>query len=284
MRRSKLSRGISRWEIWGNLITMNDFVKDNIEIYKGLQKTFERMKHGSTNAYLKILHAQEHYFQNQLELKSDYVETSTELLKAALRKFEYAVMVGEQMHSIRELRSLRVNLHLQSYYVIPSESENEFPVLDELLFDQSLFLWRSFLDFYMKYLVYFSTNKYVMNMNVGEFHKAFTNVAENSKSKKVYDFFQDKVFNEGSQNSNWGNVLRSYRDKTAHNKLLSLTMKEVETRTGQTVIEPTTQGQEISFFVQETFGNNAFSMLKDLMPILYDVEWIAGPYKPGIYT
>jgi hypothetical protein len=262
---------------------MSDMINDNIEIYKGLQKTFERMKDGSTNAYLKILHAQEHYFQNQLELKSDYVETSTELLKAALRKFEYSVMVGEQLHSIRELRSLQVNPHIQGCYNIPSESENEFPFLDELLFDQSLFLWRSFLDFYMKYLVYFSTKNYVVNMNVGELTKRFTNAEENSKSHKLHEYFMKNVFNEGSHNSNWGNVLRSYRDKTAHNTLLNLTMKEVKTRTGQAVMEPTTQGQEISFFVQNTFENNAFYMLKDLMPILYEVEWIAGPYKPEMY-
>lgn len=284
MRRSKLSRGISRWEIWGNLITMNDFVKDNIEIYKGLQKTFQQMKGGSTNAYLKILCAQEHYFANPPEFSPSRIENSRELLKAALRKFEYAAMIGEQLHTMREIRSLRVNPYLQRYYDIPQEGNNEFPFLDELLFDQSLFQWRSFLDFYMKYIVYFSTNKYVVIMNVGEFNKAFINVAENSKSKMIYDFFQKKVFNEESQNCNWGNILRSYRDKTAHNKLFSLTMKEVETRTGQTVIEPTTQGKEISFFVQETFGNNAFYMLKDLMPILYDVDWIAGPYKPDMYT
>lgn len=263
---------------------MSDVINDNIEIYKGLQKTFLQMKSGSQHAYLKILKAQERFFSNQPELKSDFIGTSTELLQAALRKFEYSVMVGEQLHSIRELRSLRVNPLLQSYYAIPPESENEFPVLDELLFDQSLFLWRSFLDFYMKYLVYFSTNKYVVNMNVGEFNKSLKNVPDNSKSKKVYDFFQNKVFNEGSQNSNWGNILRSYRDKTAHNRLLSLTMKEVETSTGQTVIEPTTQGQEISYFVQNTFENNAFEMLRNLFPILYDFEWIAGPYRMGIYT
>lgn len=263
---------------------MPDFEHDNIEIYKGLQKTFQRMRWASQDAYLKILHGQEYYFANHPELSPSRIENSRELLKAALRKFEYAAMIGEQLHSIREIRSLRVNPYLQRYYEIPQEGDNEFPFLDELLFDQSLFQWRSFLDFYMKYLVWFSTEKYEVNMNVGEFTKAFSKVPGDSKSKEIYDFFQKKVFNEKSQNCNWGNILRSYRDKTAHNKLLSLTMKEVETRTGQTVIEPTTQGQEISFFVQNTFENNAFEMLRNLFPILYHLEWIAGPYRPGIYN
>ena len=263
---------------------MTDFERDNIEIYRGLQKTYQRMRSSTQEAYLKILHAQEHYFKCNPNPDSNIIENSRLLLIAALRKFEYAAMVGEQMHSLREVRSLRVNPHLQRYYAIPPEGENEFPFLDELLFDQSLFIWRSFLDFYMKYLVYFSTKKYVVNMNVKEFTKAMNACVENSKAKMIYNFFQKNVFNDETQDSNWGNILRSYRDKTAHNKLLSLKMKEVETRTGQTVIEPTTQGQELSYFVQHTFENNAFEMLRNLFPILYDFEWIAGPYRPEMYT
>lgn len=262
---------------------MTDFERDNIEIYRGLQKTFQRMRSSTQEAYLKILHAQEHYFKENPMLDSYFLENSRHLLNAALRKFEYAAMVGEQLHSLREVRSLRVNPHLQRYYSIPPEGENEFPFLDELLFDQSLFLWRAFLDFYMKYIVYFCTEKYIVNMSVKEFNKAFSKVPGNSKSKEIYDFFQKKVFNKKSQNCNWGNILRSYRDKTAHNELLSLTMREVETRTGQTVLEPTTQGQEISYFVQNTFENNAFYMLRDFVPILYDVDWITGLYKPEMY-
>lgn len=263
---------------------MTDFERDNIEIYRGLQKTFQRMRSSTQGAYSKILHAQDHYFKCNPNPDSNIIENSRLLLIAALRKFEYAAMVGEQLHSLREVRSLRGNPHLQRCYAIPAEGENEFPFLDELLFDQSLFIWRSFLDFYMKYLVYFSTKNYVVNMNVKEFTKAMNACVENSKAKMIYNFFQKNVFNDETQNSNWGNILRSYRDKTAHNKLLSLKMKEVETRTGQTVIEPTTQGKELSFFVQHTFEDNAFAMFQELQSILYEVEWISGPYHSGIYS
>lgn len=261
-----------------------DIESDNIDIYKGLQQTFRRMKGDSQNAYWKILDAQEHFFKNNSDLSPSFIEESRQLLKAALRKFEYAAMVDEQLHTIREVRSLRVNPHLQKFYSIPPEGENEFPFLDELLFDQALFIWRSFLDFYMKYLVYFSTNEYVVNMNLKNFSKAMGGCEVNSKAKTIYDFFQNHLFNEETLARNWGNILRSYRDKTAHNKLLTVTMKGVETRTGQTVIEPTTQGQELSFFVQNTFENNAFAMFQELMPILYEVEWIPGPYHSGIYS
>jgi len=41
---------------------MSDVISDNIEIYKGLQKTFQRMRWASQNAHKKILFAKEHYF------------------------------------------------------------------------------------------------------------------------------------------------------------------------------------------------------------------------------
>ncbi|MEL7626081.1 MAG: hypothetical protein AAGU15_04410 [Anaerolineaceae bacterium] len=262
---------------------MADFDRDNVEIYKGLQKTFQRMKGGSQNAYLKIFYAQEHYFSNNPELSSCFIEESRELLKAALRKFEYAAMVGEQMHSIREIRNLRDYSQVQRYYDVPSEGEGEVPFLDELLFDQSLFIWRAFLDFYMKYLVYFCAKIYVENMSVKVFNKNMKNAETNSKSQLVFTYFQQGVFNEETDISNWGNLLRSFRDKTAHNKLITLTMKEIETRTGQKRLEPTIQDQPVSFFVQHTFENNAFTMFQELLPILYAVEWIPGSYKPGMY-
>jgi len=263
---------------------MTDLFRDNIDIYKGLQKAFQQMRSESQNAYLKILNAQEHFFDNHPELNLTFREQSRELLKAALRKFEYAAMVVGQMHSLRELRLLRPIPNPPNFYAIPPEGENEFPYLDELLFDQALFLWRSFLDFYMKYLVYFCTNKYVVNMSVREFNKAFCDLEAGIKSKSVNCYFQKNVFNKESKSGNWGNILRSYRDKTAHNKLLVLTLKEITTPTGHTVIEPTTKGQEISFFVQEKFDTNAFEMLRKLFPILYEIDWIAGPYRPGMFS
>jgi len=262
---------------------MTDFVSDDIEIYKGLQKAFLRMKDSSTNAILKILEAQEHFFKTQFQQDSKYMDKSRDLLESALRKFEYSSIVVEQLHALREVRSFRVNPNLAGYYGIPPESENEAPFLDELLFDQSLFLLRSFLDFYMKYVVYFCTKRYIVNMSIGEFNKAFNNVEESSKPGQVKGYFQQEVFNMESQSKNWGNTLRNYRDKTTHNKLINLTMKEVEIRTGQTIVEPTTQGQEVSFFVQQTFDNNVFEMLRTLTPILYEVKWITGPYRPKMY-
>lgn len=261
---------------------MLDFIQDNNEIYRGLQVTYQQMLGSTQNAYLKILQAQENYFKNHPTLSTEFIEESRTLLEESLRKFEYSVMVDIQMHSIREVRVMRVNPNLQDMISVSAGIYGEMPFLDSLLFDHSLFLWRSFLDFYMKYLVYFCTKKKVISMSVRKFNSAFARVEENSVSANVRDYFRQNVFNEKSKGkkSDWGNTLRSFRDKTAHMELLKLTMMPVITRTGQTIMEPTTHGEPVSYFVQNTFENNAFEMLCELQPILYGVEWVPGPYRP----
>ena len=119
-------------------------------------------------------------------------------------------------------------------------------------------------------------------MSVKRFDSALAREEENSVSSQVRDYFRQNVFNKKSEEkkSNWGNTLSSFRNKTAHNELLKLTMMSVKTRTGQTIMEPTTHGEPVSYFVQNTFENNAFEMLCELQPILYGVKWVPGPYRP----
>jgi len=261
---------------------MLDLFKDENEIYRGLQVTYQQMLGSTQNAYRKIHQAQENYFKNHPTLSTKYIEESRTLLEESLRKFEYSVMVDIQMHSIREVREMRVNPNLQDMISVSAGIYGEMPFLDSLLFDHSLFLWRSFLDFYMKYLVFFCTSKKEIHMSVKRFDSALAREEENSVSSQVRDYFRQNVFNEKSKGkkSDWGNTLRSFRDKTAHMELLKLTMMSVKTRTGQTIMEPTTHGEPVSYFVQNTFENNAFEMLCELQPILYGVKWVPGPYRP----
>lgn len=261
---------------------MLDFIGKNIEIYQGLQATYQQMLDSTQNAYLKIHQAQETHFKNHPALSAKFIQESRALLEDSLRKFEYSVMVDIQMHSIREVRYLRVNTNLQDLNVVQREKSGEVPFVDSLLFDQSLFLWRSFLDLYMKYLVFFCTNKKEVYMSVEKFNKAFNRAEENTVSSHVRDYYKEHVFNTDTErkNNNWGNILRSFRDKTAHMKLLKLTTMPVVIRTGQTLMEPAIHGEQVSYFVQTMFENNAFEMLRVLQPILYGVEWYTGPYKP----
>jgi len=53
---------------------------------------------------------------------------------------------------------------------------------------------------------------------------------------------------------------------------------------GYSISWPTIDGQNYSEYAQWVFENPAFEMLQDLFPILYNFEWIAGSYKPGMYA
>jgi hypothetical protein len=77
--------------------------------------------------------------------------------------------------------------------------------------------------------------------------------------------------------------LVSLRDKVAHRDRVRPTFKGVETLpTGELFDWPTIQGVTYDRFCQ-TMKNGLFEMLRELFPLLYEREWIAGPYRPGMF-
>lgn len=262
---------------------MSEYVQNYIEIYKGLQKSFQEMISESQNADLKIYQAQEHFFTQHQELSQDYQDTSRELLKAALRKYDYATMVCNQLHCLREMREFRVNPYILEMVNLPEPIENEFPFLDEVLFDQSLYLYLSFIDFYMNYLVFFCTGKPLKKVNVNDFYLKL-NEDDSPKSTAIANYMHAKVMIQDPKNSTlWGDKLRVIRNESTHKKLLKLDIQDIPSRMGPLLKEPIYDGQEVSFFVQLEFSNNAFDMLRDLFPILYELAWISGTYNPEMY-
>jgi hypothetical protein len=73
------------------------------------------------------------------------------------------------------------------------------------------------------------------------------------------------------------------RDKTTHNKLIQPIIKEKENAHGFMITWPTIQGVNYAELAQLNFENKAFAMILDLFPILYEIEWKPGKYKPGFY-
>ena len=67
---------------------MLDLFKDENEIYRGLQVTYQQMLGSTQNAYRKIHQAQENYFKNHPTLSTKYIEESRTLLEESLQKFE----------------------------------------------------------------------------------------------------------------------------------------------------------------------------------------------------
>jgi len=237
----------------------------------------------SQNADLKIYHAQEHFFTKHQELSQDYKDTSRDLLKAALRKYDYATMVCNQLHCLREMRELRENQFFNKIFVFPEPVENEVPFLDEILFDQSLYIHLSFIDFYMNCLAFFCTGKRLEKVNVSYFYSALKE-NRNEKSVAVAEYMHANVVIQDPKNSTlWGDILRVIRNDSTHKKLLKLEVKDIPSRMGPIIKEPMYDGEEVSYYVQTKISNYAFAMLVTLFPTLYELEWIPGAYNSNMY-
>ncbi|MEA3327611.1 MAG: hypothetical protein U9R53_09975 [Chloroflexota bacterium] len=88
----------------------------------------------------------------------------------------------------------------------------------------------------------------------------------------------------GGSKQRWGDLLRSLRDKTTHQKLIKPTIEKIPNQEGYEISWPMINHQTYPELVQREFENNAFEMLRELFPVLYGFEWKSGPYKIGMYA
>ncbi len=254
------------------------------QIYNGLLAAAKEVKDITSNAVLKVAAAQEHYFKQNPSLESIFVNTSRELLGDALRKFTYSALTTVQLHSLRNMNDfIAIEPFNDSKLIWDLEAGNE-EFICSILFDNALFLWRSFLEFYMKYIRYFCTGINTSNMSTKEFFKKMEK-SNDPKTTSVLSYFKEKVFNEKVEfdDKNWGNVLCSFRNRTAHQKVIKPTWEEAWSLGNRTRKQPTVRGKSVANLVQTMFENNAFLMLVNLLPVLYETKWQAGPYREGMY-
>jgi len=88
----------------------------------------------------------------------------------------------------------------------------------------------------------------------------------------------ERIFNDGQ----WGDLLRSLRDKIAHQEHLIPSYEGTE-KLGETLLNwPTIQGRTFDRLCQD-IENGMFELVQELFPILFDLEWISGPYHPNLW-
>lgn len=213
---------------------------------------------------------------------------ANELLDEALHKFYWGCLTLEQLWAIQHHiedpdRSLPPLLEVPI-----TTGQSELVFLFGYLFDTALYTWRSFLDFYLKYLLFFLTEQEEPKISTGKFSKRIRSHLRNADDEKcaqVYSYLKTKVLSKafGNNDESWGDFLRSLRDKTTHQKLLRPTLSDEENSQGLRISWPNIQGKRLAELSQWEFENNAFQMLVDLFPILYGFAWVPGPFKPGMF-
>ena len=270
---------------------MGNILEDNYSVFLGLYTALARTRSSAQNTYFKVLAAQRQSFINYTG--PDFSEKQEEIIESldeALHKFYLGAFALEQLWSVHHYLEVADKGLPDLYKFKITSHHNEIVFLLSALLDQSLYTWRSFLDYYLKYLIFITTGEYLVTMSTHDFRKIIENYIDKNPNEQIaiqiIKYIKTKVLCQtyGGKKQCWGDLLRSLRDKTTHQKLIKPALVEKKNQQGLIITWPTIGGQNYSELAQWEFENNAFEMLRDLFQVLYGFKWISGPYKPGMYT
>ena len=240
----------------------------------------------------KVSAAQKVYLnRNQGLYDADELKYITYYLDTMLYKLQLSCLSIEQLWAAHD-----APVHASLLEVIDN-SISELSLNDNELFYQSylleqfLFQSRSYLDIAMLYITWILGSGNPGKMSKDKFLKAVRRTKKSEfqcKADAVWKYFECQVFSQQknmqyADSPNWGTLLQSLRDKIAHRDRIRLsTNSEERIRNDILLNYPTLQGLTYESFAQ-TIENGMYELIRDLFPILYDLEWQAGPYREGMF-
>jgi len=210
---------------------------------------------------------------------------------AFLYKFQLANISLEQLWSIRDAKVENNIIGIARNSIVSLELTNNEVILQSHVFEQFLFQSRSCLDFYMLYLAHFLRTGHKGPMSTAKFYKRLSRAEPDFlriKARLVEEYFISTVFGEEKyvdvfSPTNWGSLLKSLRDKIAHRDRINMSMNSPDRIMNDILLDfPTLKDLTYDRFCQ-AMQNGMWFMICDLFPILYDLEWQAGPYREGMF-
>lgn len=260
------------------------------EIAEGLRILLADSKIHAEIPVQKVHAMQDIYFQNNPSLFTpEECEIIEDLLKAAAYKFHLANLNLEQLWALSQNKRDELFYALENAIDQLSVSDDELLLISFAL-EGFLFQARAFLDFYMLYLCLSLKADHPGYMSTQKFFKALRGVQQSpfaEKASQIHLYFDEHVFGspdwDGLNTNNWGSLLRSLRDKVAHKNRLRPAYESDEVLVGGILFDwPTLQGITYDRFCQYV-QNGMFSLFTDLTPILYELDWKAGLYRPDMW-
>ena len=262
-------------------------LNDNQIIFDGLYTAVSITENDTKNVYRKVIEAQRHAFKNVGADPLDNEEI-LDLLEDAMYKFYTAALALEELWSIHEFLQV-ADQELPELY--DRDITNNFTKIEFLLtalLEQALNSWRSFLDFFLKYLIRLLTGKYIVSMSINDYKSEMKDYLKNNpedrKAEIIDKYIRNKVLCQTlhGETESWGDILKSLRDKITHQKALRPTLVERKNSHGIEIKWPTVKDKDYPELIQD-FENGAFDMIKTFFPEIYGLDWIAGPYKIGMF-
>ena len=259
--------------------------KTTVELVKKAQRDMEP-------TVVKATKAQEVYLRNNCDIYTqDETEAIRYFLDAFLYKYQVANFSLEQLWVMRDAKVEGNILDIVRNTIVSLDLTKDEVFLQSHYLEQFLFQSRSCLDFFMLFLTKILRTKSVLNMSVDKFYSALPTanpVVLSKKADRIGDYFKDHVFSDEKNaqfalTPNWGELVRSLRDRIAHRDRINIGKNSRDLILNDILLAmPTLQDMTYEKFCQ-TIDNGLYEMIRDLFPILYDLEWIAGPYREGMF-
>jgi hypothetical protein len=260
------------------------------DIARGLQVLLKETRGYAVNFPQKLEAMQEVYLQRNPTLYTQPEEQELcYYLKAVSYKFYLATLSLEQLWALSYTKREELLYALQNSLDKLECSDDEV-LLSSFALEGFLIQGWAFLEFYMLYICRALRTEHEGRISAHKFRKELEKVQQEplaTKAREVRDYFDAKVFgtHDGQDfvRGDWGTLLQSLRDKIVHRDLLRPSFESSETLLDKVLFErPTLQGMTYERFCED-MRNGMFCSITDVSPILYDLEWKAGPYRPTLW-
>ncbi len=259
------------------------------DCYRELMSLVKLAQKNMEPTVLKTKAAQETYLANNRGIyEDDEIATLQYFLDAFLYKFQLANFSLEQLWTIRDAKVVE-NLHeIIRNSISTLDLTNNEVFLQSFLLEQFLFQGRSYLDFTMLYIAHFLRTGHEGSMSTKTFYNRLAKAEPCSprvKSTKVEHYFKTKIFGTEKEiiitsPSNWGTLIKSLRDKIAHRDRIKLSKNSSDRIMNDILLDfPTLNDLTYDTFCQAMQNGMWNTICELLFPILYDLEWKAGPYR-----
>ena len=117
------------------------------------------------------------------------------MLDEALVKFYWGNFALEQLWGVHDYLGNPSQPLPDFYDVQIAGGQEEMIFLFANLLDQALYTWRSYLDFYLKYLLGFLTGKHELKISIKRFQKgieSYINPTDDQRCQQIYSYVRKR--------------------------------------------------------------------------------------------
>lgn len=154
-------------------------------------------------------------------------------------------------------------------------------MIGSMYLENFLLQGRSFLNIYMFYICLILNIANPGSITIDAFQTHMRKVKGERFERRalsIGSYFETTVFSEGK----WGRIIKDLRDKISHRENLRPSNQGDEVIAGVLLDWPTIRGMTFERFGQ-LFANGMFEMICATTPLIFELEWKAGPYRADLW-